>query len=480
MDFRPVVRVVGVLLLVLTIFMLIPAAVMLFYHEPHWQEFLLAAAATAGVGAMLAVAGRKANYRLTPRQAFLLTAASWFAVGLFAALPLVLVEHIDYSDAFFETMSGVTTTGSTVLTNLEQHTRGILVWRSLLQWIGGIGFVAVGIAILPFLRIGGMRLFRSESSEWTERVTPRFGSFARAVVLIYLILTVLAGLGYWFSGMSIFDAVNHAMTTVSTGGYSTSDASFGRFEAASVRWVAVVFMLLSALPFSLYIQVWEGKLGALWFDRQVQGLLRFVLFVAMMLTLWLWLGDEDDFMDVLTRVMFNVVSIATTTGFVTEDYGQWGAFATMIFFFLTFVGGCSGSTAGGMKIFRFQVAYISLKSQLGRLVHPHVVITEQYNKREITDDVVRSLVAFSFFFALTISTLAIVLAFFGLDFTTSLSGAVTAVTNVGPGLGSIIGPAGHFATIPDPAKWALSIGMLLGRLEIMTVVVLFTPRFWHG
>lgn len=479
-DILPVAFLAGAMLLGLAAFMGIPILVMLSYGEGHWQAFLLSAAITALAGLLLTFFGHRRGFRLSPRQAFLLTTLSWVMMALFASLPMALVEHIDYTDAFFETMSGITTTGSTVLVGLERHPRGILLWRSLLQWIGGIGFIAMGVAILPFLRVGGMRLFQSESSDWSEKVTPRFGSFARAIAVIYVCLSALAWLLYWLAGMNGFDALNHAMTTISTGGYSTYDTSMGHFQSPAILWVGSIFMLLGALPFSLYVHFIHGQRGKIWADAQVRGFLAFVLFVSLALSLSLWTGGPQDFFITLTTVSFNVISVVTTTGYASSDYTQWGSLAAMVFFYLAFVGGCSGSTSGGVKIFRFQVAYITLHSQIIRQVHPHVTLAERYNNREITHDIVRSLTAFSFFFALTIGTLAMILAALDLDLVTSLTASITAVANVGPGLGPVVGPAGNFSSLPDAAKWALSVGMLLGRLEIMTVVTLFTAAYWRG
>ncbi|MCB1741683.1 MAG: TrkH family potassium uptake protein [Gammaproteobacteria bacterium] len=480
-------RVVGIFLIVLSVFMLAPAVLMIVLRESHWAEFLLAAGITALCGLALAARPGPVLSRLSTREAFLLTTTSWTAVGLFGALPLVLVEHIDFVDALFEAMSGITTTGATVLTNLETHARGILLWRSLLQWLGGIGFVVMGIAILPFLRVGGMRLFRSESSDWSDKVTPRFGPFARSVLLIYIGLSALCALAYYLQGMSVFDAVNHAMTTISTGGFSTHDASMGYFRRAdvssgvlglSIHWTAIGFMLLGALPFSLYVLALRGQFRPLFLDRQVRGLLRFLILVTIALSIALQVGHDRPLLVWVTDVGFNVVSVVTTTGYASEDYTLWGPVAHVAFFYLMFVGGCSGSTSGAIKMFRFQVASISLRRQLKRLVHPNAVIAERYNDRDVSEDIIRSLIGFSFFYALTIAILAMFLALLGIDLITSLTGAVTAVGNVGPGLGNVIGPAQTFADLPDSAKLALSIGMLLGRLEIMTVLVLFTRPYW--
>lgn len=480
-HFRPAFFVTGLFLIGLALIMWVPLIYIRVLGEAGWREFLYSSAITLVSGVVLAVAFRqRQGFALVPRQVFVLTTFTWLSVSVFAALPMLLIHHINFTDAFFETMSGLTTTGSTVLVGLDQASRGLLLWRSLLQWIGGIGFIAMGVLILPFLRVGGMRLFHAESSDRSEKVLPRFESVVKAILLSYVIISVACALAYRMAGMSAFDAVNHAMATVSTGGYSTHDASMGYFNSQPILWVSVLFMILGALPFTLFVQAMRGSPMALWRDRQVRGFLGIVLFFGLLLTVVGMIEHKRDPMTALSAGFFNVVSVITTTGFASEDYTLWGELAVMVFFYLTFVGGCSGSTAGGLKIFRLQVAYTMLRRQLDRLVHPHAVFTERYNNREIGEDIIRSLISFSFFFALTIGLLAVALSAVGLDFMTSMTGAITAVCNVGPGLGAVIGPAGNFSTLPDAAKWLLSIGMLLGRLEIMTVLVLFTPGFWRG
>jgi trk system potassium uptake protein TrkH len=479
-HFRPAFFVTGLFLTGLAVYMWVPMMYMLVLHEDGWWDFLLSSLITLGAGLTLAFSNRRREgFVLVPRQVFVLTSLVWLSVSLCAALPMVFIQHISYTNAFFETMSGITTTGSTVLVGLDQGMRGILLWRSLLQWMGGVGFIAMGVLILPFLRVGGMRLFHAESSDRSEKVLPRFESVAKLIVLSYVLLTGANMVAYYLAGMSSFDAVNHAMTTMSTGGYSTHDASMGYFNDQSILWVSVVFMMLASLPFSLYVHMLHGNVMPLFRDRQVRGFVLLVVFFGLLVTL-VMLYQGRDAVTAFSSSFFTVVSIITTTGYASEDYSLWGGLAVMVFFYLTFVGGCSGSTAGGLKIFRLQVAYTMLRRQLDRLVHPRAVFTERYNNREIGEDIIRSLISFSFFFALTIALLALCLSAVGLDFMTSMTGAITAVCNVGPGLGSTIGPAGNFATLPDVAKWLLSIGMLLGRLEIMTVLVVFTPGFWRG
>ena len=471
--------ILGIFLITLAVSMIIPMLTLLaFERTDDLQAFIWSSLITAGCGLALVIPGRPANTNLRPRDMYFLTTVSWVTVCCFSALPLMLVHHISYSDAFFETMSGITTTGATVLTGLDDASPGLLMWRSLLHWLGGIGFIGMAVAILPLLRVGGMRLFQTESSDWSEKVMPRSHVAGRYLLAIYVVFTIAAFMAFWATGMSPFDAINHAMSTVATGGFSTSDQSLGKFSP-SAHWVAVFFMLLGSLPFTLYVATLRGQYSALFTDQQVRGFVLMLVLTSLAFSLWYWLNHDRSLLDSLRIVTFSVVSVVTTTGFAVDDYTQWGGFAVMVFFYLTFLGGCSGSTSGGLKMFRFQVAYALLRANLQQMVHPRAVIRQQYNGHTLDEEIVRSILTFSFFITMTIGVLALCLAMLGLDPITSLTGAAAAVCNVGPGLGPIIGPAGNFSSIPDAAKWLLSIGMLLGRLEIITVLVMLTPSFWR-
>ena len=470
--------ILGIFLITLAVSMLVPMLTLFtFQRHEDLSAFVWASATTLLAGIVLVLPGKPESVQLRPRDMYFLTTVSWLVVCLFAALPMMLIQHISYTDAFFETMSGVTTTGATVLTGLDSASPGLLMWRSMLQWLGGIGFIGMAVAILPMLRVGGMRLFQTESSDWSEKVMPRSHVVAKYILAIYLAFTVAAVVAFQLAGMSLFDAINHAMTSVSTGGFSTSDASLGHFPPAT-HWVAVVFMTLSSLPFTLFVATLRGNRTALLKDEQVRGFILTMAAVCLAFSAWYWWTAEVTALDALRLVTTNVVSVVSTTGFAVNDYSLWGDFAFMAFFYLTFVGGCSGSTSGGLKIFRFQVAYSLLRANLKQLVHPRAVIRQQYNGHTLDEEIVRSILTFSFFFTITIAVLALALTLIGLDPITALTGAATAVCNVGPGLGQIIGPAGNFAPLPDTAKWLLAAGMLLGRLEIITVLVLFTGAFW--
>ena len=477
---RIIAFILGIFLITLAVSMLIPMLTLLLYSRTDdLNAFLWSSLVTAVAGIAMVLPGRPKEAHLRPRDMYLLTTGSWLVVCIFAALPMVLIQHISYTDAFFETMSGVTTTGSTILVGLDKASPGLLIWRSMLHWLGGIGFIGMAVAILPLLRVGGMRLFQTESSDWGEKVMPRSHMAAKYILLIYSGLTLLGFLAFWIAGMTPFDAINHSMASISTGGFSTSDLSLANWSQPAVHWVAVVMMIFGSLPFTLYVATLRGNRRALFKDHQVRGFLGFLLATWLVFGTWLWLHSDNTWLDAFRIVAVNVTSVVTTTGFALGDYTTWGSFAVLLFFYLTFVGGCSGSTAGGLKIFRFQVAYVLLKANLQQLVHPRAVIKQQYNNHNLDEEIVRSLITFSFFFTITIGVIALGLTLIGLDWVTALTGAATAVCNVGPGLGPIIGPAGNFSTLPDAAKWLLTIGMLLGRLEILTVLVLVTRAFWR-
>lgn len=477
---RIIAFIIGIFLITLATAMILPMlTLVVFERAPEMSPFIWASLITLLAGLALVLPGRPEHIHLRPRDMYLLTVSSWIIVCIFAALPFLLTQRISYTDAFFESMSGITATGSTVLSGLDSMSPGILIWRSLLHWLGGIGFIGMAVAILPLLRIGGMRLFQTESSDRSEKVMPRSHMVAKSIVLTYVAFTAFGSLGFWAAGMGLFDAINHAMSAISTGGFSTSDQSLAKWPQPAVHWVAIGVMILGSLPFTLYVATWRGHRRALLKDEQVQGFIGLLLVTWLVLGSWYWATTDLPWYDALRHVALNVTSVVTTTGFSLGDYSLWGNFALMLFFYLGFIGGCSGSTAGGIKIFRFQVAYILLKANLNQLIHPRAVIAQKYNGHRLDEDIVRSILTFSFFFTITICAIALALSLLGVDWMTALTGAASTVSGVGPGLGESIGPAGNFAGLPDAAKWILSGGMLLGRLEIITVLVLCMPAFWR-
>jgi len=477
---KPVFFVTGLLLCGLALLMVLPAVADVAVENPDWQIFALSSSFTGFVGVSLTLASRgEQSLQLDLRQVFLLTSVGWLFLAAFSALPFIhLTVQLGYADAFFESISGLTTTGSTVLVGLDNMPPGILLWRSLLQWLGGVGIIVMAILVLPFLRVGGMQLFRAESSERSAKVVGRPVQLVTYIVLIYVALSVACALAYRVSGMTAFDAINHAMTTVSTGGYSTHDVSFSAFENPATHWIATLFMLSGALPFVAYIRTVQRRREPIWRDRQVRALIGFLVVFSLLAGVWYALTSGVGYWEALRLTAFNVTSIVTTTGYASADYQTWGALAVGMFFFLTFVGGCTGSTSGAIKIFRYQVLLIVARSYLLNLLHPNSVIVARYRGRALPDDIAPSVLAFIFVFLASVAALTLGLTAFQLDLLTSLSGAAAALGNVGPGLGPIIGPAGNFSSLPDGAKWLLSIGMLLGRLELFTVLVLFQREFW--
>lgn len=476
---QPILHVIGLLVSGLGLMMLVPALIDVAAGNPDWQVFAGSAVATWTFGSLLAVATRRpGQMRLNVRQAFLMTTLCWIAVAAFSALPF-LGLGIGYTDAFFEAMSGITTTGATVLTNLENTAPGVLFWRALLQWMGGAGIVVMAIFILPFLRVGGMQLFQTESSERSEKEVARAVDLTGYIVGIYVGLTVACAIAYRVAGMSGFDAVTHSFTTVATGGYANYDASFAQF-GASIQWIAVFFMMTGAYPFLAYIRMVRGQPLSLWRDPQARTLTVFVLLICLGMGLWLALTHDMPLADGLRLAFFNVVSIVTTTGYSSDDFSAWGAFAVGAFLLLMFIGGCTGSTSGSIKIYRFQVLRILIRAHLKGLARPSRVVGLTYHGRHLPADVPASVLAFVAVFLGSIALLTLALAAMGLDLVTALSSAAAAITNVGPGLGPIVGPAGNFSTLPDAAKWMLAFGMLVGRLELFTVLVLLDPDFWRS
>ncbi len=479
-DFRPIAFILGILLIALAAAMAIPALAELVAGRDDWKVFAAAAAVAIFVGVALILGTRAPQTRIGIRQGFLLTTLSWLVLAVFGALPFAFADlGLSYTDALFESVSGITTTGSTVILGLDHAPAGILLWRSLLQWFGGIGVIVMAIAILPQLQIGGMQLFRMESTDQSDKALPRVAQLSAGIAMIYLGLTGLCAILYWLAGMGGFDAVNHAMTTIATGGFSTRDASFAYFDSASIHAIAVVFMLIGSLPFVLLLYALRGNGRPLLTDSQVRTFLAIVATATLLLIAWLMQGTGAGFGEALRLSSFNAVSIMTGTGYTSDDFGLWGTFPLILLFFLMFFGGCAGSTSCGLKIFRLQVLYANTATQMQRLVQPHGVFIAYFNRKPIPDSVTQSVLGFFFFYVMIFGALAVGLGLTGLDFLTALSGAATAIANVGPGLGETIGPSGSFLPLPDPAKWLLCAAMLLGRLELMTILILFTPGFWR-
>lgn len=480
-DLRPVIYVIGLLVAALGLTMLVPMAIDLYHGSAEWLVFLQSAVITVLVGGSMALASANGvGHGLSIQQTFLLTTAVWVALPMFGALPFML-SGVDARpvDGFFEAMSGLTTTGATVFSGLDDMPHGILFWRGMLQWFGGIGIIVVAMVFLPELRVGGMQIFRSESFDTMGKVLPRAAEISGRISWIYIGLTMACILCYLAVGMDAFDAVVHAMTTISTGGFSTRDASFGAFQGVA-EYVAAFFMILASLPFVRYIQLVAGTAQPILRDSQIRTYLTIILLTTIVMTLYRLFANGDNIEHGFREGVFNVTSIISGTGYASVDYQLWGAFPVVAFFFIGLIGGCAGSTACSIKVFRYQLLFSSIKAQISAIHSPHGIFAPRYDGRRVDDEVLSSVMGFFVFFVVTLGVVSVLLGMTGLDFITSVSGAATALANIGPGLGDIIGPSGNFAALSDTAKWVLIITMLIGRLELLAVYVLFTVQFWRG
>ncbi|MEM7269955.1 MAG: TrkH family potassium uptake protein [Pseudomonadota bacterium] len=478
---RPVGYVVGLLVFALGLTMVAPALVDIVHGSPNWGAFALSGAISVFFGGGVAVAcAEDRGPGLSIQQTFILTTLAWLALPVFGALPFVFgAPGASYTDAFFEAMSGLTTTGSTVFTGLDQLPKGAQLWRGMLQWFGGVGIVVFAMAFLPMLKVGGMQLFKSEGFDTFGKILPRAAEIAVSIGWIYLALTIFAAAAYALAGMETLDALVHAMTTISTGGFANHDASFAAYGAAA-EYIAVVFMILAALPFVRYVQIANGTARPLLVDPQIRAFLAIAALAVIALILYQALESGELKETIIRKSLFNAVSILTGTGYASADYTSWGAFATMLFFLIGLIGGCAGSTSCSIKIFRFQVLYGAVVTQIKLLHTPHGLFSPRYGGRTIEEDVISSVMSFLFFFFITFGVCAITLSMMGLKPITAISGAASAIANIGPGLGPEIGPTGNFSGLPDMAKWVLAMTMLLGRLELLSVLVLLTPKFWRG
>ena len=480
-DLRPVGYVIGLLVAALGLTMLAPLAVDLAEGRGHWPAFAESSVITILIGGLVAIACQNGlKDRLSIQQTFLLTTGVWLALPVFGALPFMIgATELSFVNAMFEAMSGLTTTGATVLTGLDEMPQGILLWRGILQWLGGIGIIVVAMVFLPELRVGGMQIFRAEAFDTFGKILPRATQIASQISAIYVSVTIGCIVTYLVLGMNPFDAVVHAFTTVSTGGMANYDASFGTFSGP-IEYAASLFMILAALPFVRYVQMLNGNYNAPFMDVQVRGFLYTIAVLVGVTSVLLTQIFPHHWEQAFREALFNITSIISGTGYSSVDYMSWGPFLITIFFFIGLIGGCAGSTACSIKIFRYQILFASIASQIKKIRAPHGVFTPKYSGRPISEDVLNSVMSFFVFFILTLGFVAVALSFTGLDFVTSVSGAAATVGNIGPGLGDIIGPSGNYASLNDAAKVILTFAMLIGRLELLVVYALLIPAFWRG
>ncbi len=467
-------------MLILSAAMVIPVMIDWTAGNNDWKVFAGSQCVTGFFGLALVLSSRQAHMTLSLKQAFLLTNLSWITIGIFGALPFYFSDlGMSYTDSFFESVSGITTTGSTILADIEVLPPGILFWRAILQWLGGVGIMVMALSVLPLLHVGGMQLFKAESFD-VEKVLPSAAKIATYIGILYFAFTLVCALFYHLAGMTGFDAFAHALTTIATGGYSTYNASIGHFDSALIDYICIAFMWIGSLPFVLYLHVVRGNYGNFLYDSQVIWFIAIITGLSLAAVTYLTFTSQYEFFEALRYSLFNVTSIVTGTGYATTDFTLWGGFIVGMMFFASCIGGCAGSTTGGIKIFRFQVLYAVAKAQTLKMIHPHGIFPAYYNGRQIPRDVPIAVMSFFFIFAVIFSILAVALQLCGLDFITAMSSALTSIANVGPGLGDIVGPAGNFSTLPDSAKWIMCFGMFLGRLELFTFLVMLSPRFWRN
>ena len=477
-NYKTVFFTLGVLQIILGVFMFIPIIFQFLYSEVD-SSFFGASLVTVIFGTLFFLSNLDHDRRLTLQQAFLLTALSWLSIAIFGSLPFVFSDlDFSFTNAFFESMSGITTTGSTIISNLNEMPKGILLWRAILQWLGGIGIIIMAITLMPIMNVGGMQLFKISNNDSSEKILPKSKEVALRLIYIYLTLTLLCGIAYKVFGMNFFDSLTHSMTTIATGGFSNYNESIGFFNSVSIEISAMIFIILGSLPFIAYIKFISGNKKILYNDSQIKSFFKIIIFSIIILSIYLVISKSDEFN--LRSIFFNIISILTGTGYVNAQFDTWGGFTLILFLGLMFIGGCAGSTTCGVKIFRIQILYLFIINQLKKIIYPKGIFVLKYDQNPIDNKFISSIISFIYMYFVIFFILTALLSLTGLDFVTSISGAATSISNVGPGLGSIIGPNGNFSTLPDISKWILSLGMILGRLELFAILVLFLPSFWRN
>ncbi len=471
--------IIGNLLVFFSLYTFIPGVVDYFYEGTDWVVFFVISIVCLFTGLNVSFIFKRKDKDVEILSAFLLTLISWILLTFIGALPFFLgTTSLSLSDSFFESMSGLTTTGATVIQSLDTTSNSILIWRAMLQWLGGIGIIVIAIAIFPILKIGGMQLFQSEFSSKEEKVLPRTTKIATGIGFVYFFLTIICSILLFFSGMSFFDSIAHGMTIIATGGFSTRDMSIGFFDSLYTEIITIFFMIISSLPFILLFQTLRGKVMDLIMSSQVRFFLFLIFVVTVIVAFWLKRYYEVDFFQSLRISAFAVVSISTGSGFSTYDFSVWGSFTTLLFLFLMLVGGCSGSSSCGLKVFRIQILIKSSVTLIKKIIQPRGVFLPTYNSREISEDVLSSVTGYFFLYIFVFVFLSLILAFDGQGIITSVSGAAAALANVGPGLNEVIGPSGNYSSISNFAKFFLCLGMLIGRLELFPILILLSPQLW--
>ena len=478
-DFRPILNILGLLLCIESIALLIPMIFDYVNNNEDWKQFFFISCLTFFIGLVLYVGFKNEKLKINLRQAFLLTILSWLVIALFGSLPFMYSSSsLNFTNAFFESVSGITTTGSTVISNFDSLSEGILIWRSLLQWFGGIGIIVLAVAILPTLQIGGMQLLHMEHDDPYEKTLPKINKFIFEIIFLYFGLTILCLFSYYFNGMNAFDSLIHSMTTISTGGFSNKSLSFGYFDSQTLESISILFMILGSLPFVIFIKFIHGQKNSLFKDDQIRLFIFLLVSIVLISCFWVKHYLNIEWSSALRLTTFNITSILTGTGYTSTNYNNWGGFGLIIILMIMFIGGCAGSTTGGVKIFRFQILFRGVRLQIKKLTQPHAVFLMKFNKKTVTENTYTSIISFFFIYILLFILSSVILSFLGLDFLTALSASASAISNVGPGVGEIIGPNGNYSGINEIGKWVLAFTMLIGRLEIFTILVLFSKNFW--
>ena len=477
-NYKTVFFTLGILQIILGIFMLIPIIVQFFYNEVD-SSFFGASIVTIIFGTLFFLSNLDHDKKLNLQQAFLLTALSWLSIATFGSLPLFFsIDNFSFTDAFFESMSGITTTGSTIISNLENTPKGILFWRAILQWLGGIGIIVMAITLMPIMNVGGMQLFKVSNNDSSEKILPKSKEIALRLIYIYSGLTGLCAFSYKTLGMNIFDSLTHSMTTIATGGFSNYNESIGFFNNFYIEVSAMIFIILGSIPFIVYIKFLSGDRKIFFSDIQIKTFIKIIFFSIIILSIYLMISDFTNLN--LRSILFNTISILTGTGYVNAQFDNWGGFPLIVFLCLMFIGGCAGSTTCGIKIFRIQILYSFISNQLKKIIYPKGIFVLKYNDNPVNDKFISSIISFIYMYFIIFFIITALLSLTGLDFITSISGAATSISNVGPGLGSTIGPNGNFSSLPEISKWILCLGMILGRLELFAILVLFLPSFWRN
>jgi trk system potassium uptake protein TrkH len=480
LNHRTIIRILGVILVTEGFFMLLSVPVSLIFREKDFYHFLLAAAITISAGLAAYLPTRRTPPSLNRRDGYVIVTGAWVLFSLFGTLPFVLTGSIsNFTDAFFETISGFTTTGASILNNIEELSHGILFWRSLIQWLGGMGIILLTLLLLPYLGIGGVQLFSAEvPSPTPDKLHPHIKDTAKRLWLIYLLFTLTESVLLWIGDMDLYDAICHSLTTMATGGYSTKQASIAYWNSPYIHYVITVFMFLAGTNFTLAYFGMHGQFRKIWKNEEFKWYIGFIMGFTMLVTLGLFFTGGGGLEPAFRKSLFQVVSVITTTGYVTADYMKWAPWLMVLIFILMFFGGSAGSTGGGPKIMRIMVMLKNSTQELKRMVHPNALIPVRLNKTAVEEKVVNSVLAFMAFYGIIAVISMGVMAALGNDLDTSLGAVAATLGNIGPGIGKV-GPALNFSEIHVAGKWFLSFLMLVGRLELFTVLVLFSPHFWR-